>query len=107
MCQVLFAEMHWIGTAEANPSEAPLEMPAELQEAIEHAPAAGEPPLLPSDLYHPLDCLSGLPDQQESTELYRTGRSGASLSPLAQSYAPLPPSERKASGVIVALHARR
>ncbi len=31
----------------------------------------------------------------------------ASLSPLAQSYAPLPPCERKASGVIVALHARR
>lgn len=78
VCQVLFAEMHWIGTAEANPSEAPLEMPAELQEAIEHAPAAGKSPLLPSDLYHPLDCLSGLPEQQESTELYRTGRSGAS-----------------------------
>lgn len=39
--QVLFAEMHWIGSKEANPSEAPLEMPQELQTPILRNSATG------------------------------------------------------------------
>lgn len=39
---VLFAEMHWVGTKEDNPSEAPLDMPEELQTAIVREPAPGE-----------------------------------------------------------------
>lgn len=34
--------MHWIGTKEANPSEAPLAMPDDLQNEIVREPAAGE-----------------------------------------------------------------
>lgn len=39
--QVLFAEMQWVGSKEANPSEAPLEMPEELQAPILRKSATG------------------------------------------------------------------
>jgi hypothetical protein len=39
--QVLFAEVQWIGDKEANPSEAPLEMPKDLQTPIMRSPATG------------------------------------------------------------------
>ena len=33
--QVLFSDAHWVGDAESNPSETPLDMPDNLQKEIE------------------------------------------------------------------------